>query len=178
MSSLVTWLQGASPVQQRVVFEYAPAHFSGTPYGEFDASFFTRPARRGGATQEQRGRCAPHNASLEVPPANNWRRSVMREVAAEYHLSLLAVWNVSARSHDDHTQHFSGSRYSGAHDCRHWCNPGRTLLSWVDAMLGMNLSPPSQPLARCKYNSTSPGFCVLHTYQIGGPLLTKRRLNR
>ena len=48
MSSLVTWLQGASPVQQRVVFEYAPAHFSGTPYGEFDASFFTRPARRVG----------------------------------------------------------------------------------------------------------------------------------
>jgi len=69
----------------------------------------------------------------------------MREVAAEYHLSLLAVWNVSTRSHDDHTQHFGGGISAGVRtDCRHWCNPGRTLLSWVDAMLGMNLSPTSQ----------------------------------
>ena len=113
MGNLVTWLQGANPAQQRVVVEYAPAHFSGTPYGEHKASFFTLPASRGSATPEQRGRCAPHNASLEVPPANNWRRSVMREVAAEYHLSLLAAWNVSARSHDDHTQHFlNGVCYS------------------------------------------------------------------
>ena len=145
MSSLVTWLQGANPAQQRVVVEYAPAHFSGTPYGEYNASFFTLPASRGGATPEQRGRCAPHNPSLEVPPANNWRRSVMREVAAEYDLSLLAVWNVSARSHDDHTQHFGGGLRAGVRtDCRHWCNPGRTLLSWVDAMLWMNVSPLSQ----------------------------------
>ena len=161
MGNLVTWLQGANPAQQRVVVEYAPAHFSGTPYGEYNASFFSAlPASRGGATPEQRGRCAPHNASLEVPPANNWRRSVMREVAAEYHLSLLAVWNVSARSHDDHTQHFGGGLRAGVRtDCRHWCNPGRTLLSWVDAMLWMNLSPPSQArlsLTRRKYNSSSP----------------------
>ena len=146
MGNLVTWLQGANPAQQRVVVEYAPAHFSGTPYGEYNASFFSAlPASRGGATPEQRGRCAPHNPSLEVPPANNWRRSVMREVAAEYDLSLLAVWNVSARSHDDHTQHFGGGLKAGVRtDCRHWCNPGRTLLSWVDAMLWMNVSPLSQ----------------------------------
>ena len=145
MGNLVTWLQGANPAQQRVVVEYAPAHFSGTPYGEHKASFFTLPASRGSATPEQRGRCAPHNASLEVPPANNWRRSVMREVAAEYHLSLLAVWDMSARSHDDHTQHTPPSWLGARTDCRHWCNPGRTLLSWVDAMLWMHLSPPSQP---------------------------------
>eukprot|EP00964_Phaeocystis_antarctica_P163296 scaffold139223_cov121-Phaeocystis_antarctica.AAC.2 len=91
MSSMVTWLQGASPAQQRVVVEYAPSHFSGTPYGEYDASWH-RPANFTscpGATP-QVSRCAPHNASLEVSPANNWRRSVMREVAAEYHLSFLA----------------------------------------------------------------------------------------
>ena len=83
----------------------------------------------------------------------------MREVAAEYHLSLLAVWNVSARSHDDHTQHFGGGLRAGVRtDCRHWCNPGRTLLSWVDAMLWMHLSPPSQArlslTIRRNYNSS------------------------
>ena len=83
----------------------------------------------------------------------------MREVAAEYDLSLLAVWNVSARSHDDHTQHFGGGLRAGVRiDCRHWCNPGRTLLSWVDAMLWMNVLPSSQPrssLAMRNYNSSS-----------------------
>ena len=141
MRNLVTWLQGTSPAQQRVVLEYAPAHFSGTPYGDYDASFFTRPASRGGATPEQRSRCAPHNASLidvPVPPANNWRRSVIREVAAEYHLPLLGVWDMSARSHDDHTHKMGGGLKAGVQtDCRHWCNPGRTLLSWVDAILNL-----------------------------------------
>ena len=126
MSSLVTWLQGASPAQQRVVVEYAPSHFSGTPYGEYDASWH-RPANFTscpGAAPDH-SRCAPHNASLEVSPANNWRRSVMREVAAEYHLSFLAVWDMSARSHDDHSEHGVCGRHGGGlragvrTDCRH-----------------------------------------------------------
>ena len=163
MRNLVTWLQGASPAQQRVVLEYAPAHFSGTPYGEYDASFLTRRARRGGASPEQVSRCAPHNASLILPRTKNWRRSVIRELAAEYHLPLLGVWDVSARSHDDHASlsrdfGWSPAKWTGVTDCRHWCNPGRTLLSWVDAMLWMNVSPSSQPrssLAMRNYNSSS-----------------------
>jgi len=154
MSSLVTWLQGASPTQQRVVLEYAPSHFSGTPYGEYDQSFFTRPASRGGATPEQLSRCAPHNASLiddAVPPANNWRRSALRDVAAEYHLPLLGVWDLRARRHDDHTHHFGGGLKAGVRtDCRHWCNPGRTLLSWVDAMLWMDIWRAGQQQDRRK----------------------------
>eukprot|EP00964_Phaeocystis_antarctica_P030917 scaffold17498_cov76-Phaeocystis_antarctica.AAC.3 len=70
---------------------------------------------------------------------------------------------MSARSHDDHSEHGVCGRHGGGlragvrTDCRHWCNPGRTLLSWVDAMLWMNLSPPSQArLSHTRRNYNSP----------------------
>ena len=121
------------------VWEYSPAHFPGTPHGELIG---------------WHGRCAAHDRSVKPPGSNlgcpcspacvgcldaftNFRRDFLSDFAANHSLPLVPSWEIAVANADDHPGHHAGATTlrGGANDCRHWCNPGRTLQAQVEAVV-------------------------------------------
>jgi hypothetical protein len=113
-------------VRKVVVVEYAPAHFAGVPFGEV-------PGPGAGTAQEQREECAAHDPALEGK-ATNWRRDTLLSFAATNGLKVMPLWDQAVPNFWDHVH--PAARVKGF-DCRHWCNPGTTLLNWAESFIGM-----------------------------------------
>ena len=128
----VEWLQGNTG-GQTVVAEYAPAHFR-SPNGEYNVTLHRSPHGTEGFITS----CSPHSETLDAAP--NWRLEVSRRLAASFELPLLPLWDLSIRNYDDHIT--PARRVNDVNviagmkvDCRHFCNPGRTLYAWLDGLL-------------------------------------------
>jgi hypothetical protein len=127
------------------LMETLPAHFPQRPFGEYEYAFHARMPR------EQR-RCVAYDPALDAhDPAANFRADVPREMAALHGLPLFRTWALAAASHDDHsidTPKLLGvDKMIGTFDCRHYCNPGRTMLAVADAFAAFlpYASPASAP---------------------------------
>ena len=112
------------------VMETMPAHFPQRAFGEYDPHYHPQLPAAG-------RRCSPHDASLAAArPADGFRRHVATEFAAQHALPLLSTWDLARDAHDDHslaTPQLIGQvdKRLGSFDCRHWCNPGPTMLALV-----------------------------------------------
>ena len=82
-----------------------------------------------GELESKRVKCQPHsNLSHNTREATNWRREEGVRFAHERGLPVFTTWAQSLRSYDDHNKETAG-------DCRHWCNPGRTLYSQLERLV-------------------------------------------
>ena len=113
------------------VAEYAPAHFPGSPHGEYQRN------HQGVVSGHMPGlpTCTPHAAVMQA--LANWRRTVGLDFAARHALQVMPLWDQSAPNFDDHPPLSScvGCGKPGSMDCRHWCNPGKTLNGWVKSFI-------------------------------------------
>ena len=108
------------------VMDYLPSHFPGDPAGEYNAS------RR--HTYHQ-GSCVAH----KDPAAGqtSFRRRLLGKLASKHDWPLVPLWELAAPNWKDHLK--GGSpfvlEHLGGLDCRHWCNPGRTMVAVHERML-------------------------------------------
>lgn len=113
------------------LIEPFPAHFpsfrehrnaNGTapeiPPGEFDKRINRNPSRRW-------FECTTHRN--DTSKSDNKFVTVVHQYAAEHHMPVFQVWRDAVANHDDHP-HLDVPGSSST-DCRHYCNPGRTIFA-------------------------------------------------
>lgn len=111
------------------LIEPFPAHFpsfrehrNGTateiPPGEFDKKIYRNSSARW-------FECTAHRNGTSK--SDNKFVTVVNQYAAEHHMPVFHVWRDAVANHDDHP-HLDVPGSSST-DCRHYCNPGRTIFA-------------------------------------------------